>query len=275
MVVEHFLDNSLQSRWQPLLIGSGQLKLANSKLVCSIGPGDAKTYHDAQISDYAGLRRREYPWRPPLNMTVRAHFSHPAEKLRGTAGFGFWNQPFMPGGQGWPRLPRAVWFFFGSPPNNMALAKGVPGYGWKAATFDAMTPGFFGLLPFAPLGFLLMRIPALYERFWPLGQRAIRVSECLLSADLAIPHTYTLIWQMDGVDFSVDGEPVHHAPYAPGGPLGFIAWIDNQYAVVTPQGRFGFGYLPLAEEQWLAIDLIEIKGLVQGAQNPVGEEAVI
>jgi hypothetical protein len=52
---------------------------------------------------------------------------------------------------------------------------------------------------------------------------------------------------------------VHDAPYAPDGPLGFIAWIDNQYAVVTPQGRFGHGLLPLDEPQWLALSQVTME----------------
>lgn len=258
-ISEHFELPTLQPHWQPLLIGSGQLELDASQLICTVGPADERTYHDAQIFDYAKLRRRNYWWRPPLRMTVRAWASHPVEELRGTAGFGFWNQPFMPTGRELPRLPRAVWFFFGSPPNNMALAKDVPGYGWKAATFDALTPGFFALLPLAPLGFLLMRNPAIYQRAWPIAQKAIRVSEKSLPLDITIPHTYELIWRADGVDFSVDGVKVHHAPCAPRGPLGFIAWIDNQYAIVTPQGRFGFGYIPLSGKQSLILDSIKIQ----------------
>ncbi|MBI5930278.1 MAG: hypothetical protein HY862_13290 [Chloroflexi bacterium] len=258
---EHFEHSTLQPHWQPLLIGNGQLKLAASQLICTVGPAAQNAYHDAQIYDYAQLRRRDYLWRPPLKMTVRAWTSHPVEELRGTAGFGFWNQPFMPTGQGLPRLPRAVWFFFGSPPNNMALAKDVPGYGWKAATFDAQTPSFFALLPLAPLGFLLMRKQAIYDRAWPIAQKAIRVSEKLLHVDIATPHTYELIWRQTDVDFWVDGELVHHTPCAPHGPLGFIAWIDNQYAIVTPQGRLGFGFIPMPHAQSLTLDSIEIQPL--------------
>lgn len=51
----------------------------------------------------------------------------------------------------------------------------------------------------------------------------------------------------------MDGALVHRAPCAPRGPLGFVAWVDNQYAVVTPQGRFGFGLLPLAAPQTLRL----------------------
>ena len=48
-------------------------------------------------------------------------------ELRGTAGFGFWNHAFVPGERG-IRLPQALWFFFSSPPGDIALAKNLPGH---------------------------------------------------------------------------------------------------------------------------------------------------
>jgi hypothetical protein len=170
---------------------------------CVLHPASGQTqpYSDAQITDYKGLPRKNYPWIPPLRLTVRAWTSHSAYDLKGTAGFGFWNEPFVPVSGDLPRLPRAVWFFFGSPPNNMALAQGVPGYGWKAATLDASRWQFLALAPFAPLGFLLMRIPALYRWLWPLGQRALGASEALLPVDFIDPHEYTLEWLADRVIF--------------------------------------------------------------------------
>ena len=143
----------------------------------------------------------------------------------------------------------------------MALARSVPGSGWKAATIDASRWRFWLMAPLAPLGFALMRVPVLYRRLWPVGQGAIGVSEALLHTDLAEPHTYELDWLPDSVCFRVDGQPVHAAPTAPRGPLGFIAWIDNQYAVVTPQGRFQFGTLTIHEPQWLALDQVTIRSL--------------
>lgn len=253
---EHLIPNP---PLQPLLIGNGYLNWdGRSTIYCTVGPTDGQSYHDAQIMDYGGLKRHQYAWRPPLRLTVRAWASHAADQLRGTAGFGFWNQPLMPT-QPWPRIPRAIWFFLGAPPNDMALAKGVPGYGWKAATFDAMTARFLMLAPLAPLGFALMNVPQLYRRLWPIGQRAIGVSEALLPTDIREPHTYELLWLPHSAQFFVDGERVHEAPCSPKGPLGFVAWIDNQYAIVTPQGRLGYGYLPVATEQWLALDSISIE----------------
>jgi hypothetical protein len=256
-----FEHGELGPAWKPWTIGTGRLEHDAGQLHCVLGPASDSQYSNAQITDYQGLPRRAFPWHPPLRLTVRAWASHSTSHLRGTAGFGFWNEPFVPVGTGWPRLPRAVWFFFGSHPNNMALAKGVPGWGWKAATLDATRWPFFLLVPLAPLGFLLMRIPALYRRLWPVGQWAIGASETVLPVDLDTPHTYALEWRTDSVDFYVDETHCLHAPHAPSGPLGFIAWMDNQYAVVTPQGRFRFGLLATTEAQWLALDSITIQPL--------------
>jgi hypothetical protein len=241
--------------------GVGRLERQGNAALLKLEGATRATYSDAQLDDYAGLPRREFPWRPPLRMTVRARFSHPAAELKGTAGFGFWNNPIPPGMRGLPRLPCAVWFFFSSPPSNIALARDVPGPGWKTATFEAARPAFLALAPFALPAMLLMRLPALYRVLWPIGQRAIGVSEALLPVELTDWHTYTLEWRPKGVTFFVDSTHVHTAPCAPKGPLGFVTWLDNQYAVITPQGRFGFGFLDVPDEQWLALDFVRVERL--------------
>ena len=143
----------------------------------------------------------------------------------------------------------------------MALAKDVPGFGWKAVTLDARRLAAMALLPFAPVGFLLMRVPALYRRLWPVAQRAIGVAEARLPVDLDAPHTYELDWRARSVTFRVGGQTVLQTRTSPRGPLGFIAWMDNQYAIVTPQGRIRFGVRPVLREQWLALDEIAIEPL--------------
>jgi hypothetical protein len=260
-IADSFDEEGLGPYWKPWTSGVGTLACSDSVVRCTLGAASERQYSDAQITDYHGLPRREFPWRPPLRLTVRAWASHSVQELGGTAGFGFWNEPFVPVGRRLPRLPRAAWFFFASPPNNMALAKDVPGFGWKAATLDAGRLSFWLLTPLAPLGFLLMRIPRLYRPLWPLGQRALGASEALLPVDLVTAHSYTLEWLTDSVIFQVDGQPIHVSPCAPHGPLGFIAWMDNQYAVVTPQGHFKFGLIATTEPQWLALDQVEIEPL--------------
>jgi hypothetical protein len=70
-------------------------------------------------------------------------------------------------------------------------------------------------------------------------------------------HEYTLDWENDSARFYVDDLLVLQVPRPPQGPLGFVAWIDNQYAVVTPRGSLRFGTLGSAS-QWLEIDRLRI-----------------
>jgi len=219
----------------------------------------AQRYSDAQIDDHRGPSRRRMRWRPPLQLTVRARFSHPTGVLRGTAGFGFWNDPFIMAGARWPALPRAIWFFYASPPSDMSLAYGVPGYGWKAATLDATRLQAIALAPLAPIAVLAMRHQALYRRLWPPIEHALGVRETLLPVDMTGWHVYMLEWLPDRAHFYVDGERVLGNAPSPRGPLGFVMWLDNQYMVATPQGRLRWGLLEIGGEQWMEVSQLELK----------------
>ncbi|GCE20699.1 hypothetical protein [Dictyobacter kobayashii] len=229
----------------------------------------AGDYADAQIDDYGKLARAQFPWRPPLRMEVRARASHPAATasteagdmtvLRGTAGFGFWNYPFSVRGDAL-MLPEAVWFFYAAPPSNMALVPGIPGWGWKAQVIHSMRPG--ALLATVPTALAtgwgrLSRNSAPAARWL---QRLSGAQEALVEAELTTWHTYTLEWRAGEARFWVDGIQILRAPHPPTRPLGFVAWLDNQYAVATPQGILRFGATPTAE-QWFAIDHINIQPL--------------
>jgi hypothetical protein len=237
-------------------IGAGHVETVGEGYYLMIPAAHTSFYSDAQVADYQ--RAGDFRHKPPLRLHLKARFEG---ELRGTAGFGFWNHPFMPGARRL-RLPRAVWYFFASSPSNMALALNVSGHGWKAATFDAQRWSFFALLPLALPSFVLMRIPALYRRLWPIGQRAIGVSEALLDSSMLMEeHEYLIDWLPDQVVFQIDGQQVHRAPASPGGPLGFVAWVDNQYAVVTPQGWFAFGFVASTQYQAMHIHSLAIEPL--------------
>jgi hypothetical protein len=244
------------ARWRSLRLGGAGAVVGPHGLRLWLPGAHARSYADAQIDDYAGLARARFPWRPPLRLTVRARASGP---LLGTAGFGFWNNPLAPLG-GLPALPAAVWFFHASPPSDMPLALGVPGHGWKVACIDAARPAALAWAPLALPVALANRIPALERRVWPHIQRSLRISEAPIPP-LGQPwRTHTLEWRRGGARFLIDGACVHETDLAPAGPLGFVAWLDNQWAVVSPRGRFGWGLLD-TPEQWLDLDLVEIEPL--------------
>lgn len=243
-----------RDEWQTTQLGNGLVQHRKNELRLSIPSGSSHHYHDAQVSDYSA-RFLDFHNRPPLRLTVKARAEG---TVRGTAGFGFWNHSFVPGERGF-RIPQALWFFFASPPSDISLAQGLAGHGWKAAVFDARRWRFYALLPLAPLGFLLMRSKTLYRALWPVGQHAIGLCETALDSSLLDDfHSYAIDWLPNATLFSVDGQTVLKTNHAPGEALGFIAWIDNQYAVVTPQGNFGRGLLDVPKPQSLILRDLDI-----------------
>jgi len=157
-------------------------------------------------------------------------------------------------------LPEAIWFFYASPPSNMALVPGIPGWGWKAQVVHSMRPDA-----------LLATIPTALATGWGLltgntrpaarwMQRLSGATEALLTVDLTTWHTYTLEWRSNEAFFWVDGTPVLQVPHPPTRPLGFVAWLDNQYAIATPRGVLRFGSVPTGPE-WFEIDSVDITPL--------------
>ncbi|MGD2176837.1 MAG: hypothetical protein PVG71_03345 [Anaerolineae bacterium] len=220
-------------------------------------------YTNAQIDDYQDLPRRRLPWRPPLNLTVRARFSHPSGDgpmgLSGTAGFGFWNDPFLMTEKRIPTLPRALWFFYASPASDMKLDLSVPGYGWKAATIDALGPVALLLVPLALPAALLMNLRPLYRALWPTLQRVLNVRESVTNVPMTEWLTYVIEWGVEHTTFSINGKPVLESAPSPRGPLGFVMWLDNQYMIVKPWARFRWGLLETPGRQWLEVDRLVIE----------------
>lgn len=277
-------DGKLDARWKQIVPGGGRLEVARSSLRLALPEARQRGYSDAQIDDYSGTGAgsSRFSWRPPLRMEVRARASHPAhptyvatqvspqqglatkqgaqQYLRGTAGFGFWNYPFTLSGTV-IRLPDAIWFFAASPPSNMALVPGMPGWGWKAQVvhahrWQALAAGIptLGAVAWA-------RLSGQEDAAARWVQRVSGAKEASLdTTDLREWHDYTLEWRREEARFWVDGTLVLAVPEPPPGPLGFVAWIDNQYAVATPRGIFYFGTLD-SEPEWLEIDWLRITPL--------------
>jgi hypothetical protein len=260
---------TLDTRWVQTCTGGGALHVANSGLRMSFDAALQGQYTDAQIDDYGRLPRSKFPWKPPVRMEVRARSSLPAATLnstkeqvnvlRGTAGFGFWNYPFSVRGDVL-MLPEAVWFFYASPPSNMALVPGVPGWGWKAQVVHSIRPAaLVSTLPLAVTA-AIGRISGETRPAARWMQRLTGAQETVLDIEMTDWHIYTLDWFPDAATFRVDGKLVLHAPRPPTRPLGFVAWLDNQFAIATPRGDFRFGTLN-SGPQWLEMDSVRIETL--------------
>jgi hypothetical protein len=195
-----------------------------------------------------------------LRLALRARASHPAPP--GTLGFGFWNEPFSVSGAV-AGTPNVIWFFYAAPPSDMALVPGVPGRGWKAATLNTgRLPGLL-VAPAALAAVALTQVPGLGRPVMNLARRFMTAHEApLADVGLDLWHDYELEWRAHEARFRVDGVERLCSPAPPAGPLGLVVWIDNQYAIASLDGRFGFGVTPLSEPQSLEIEALRLETLV-------------
>lgn len=272
-VVSDDFASTLDPRWIRTCPGGGAITVARSVLRLALPGAVPERYSNAQIDDYSAFPRARYPWRPPLRLELRARASLPAHPagsaapadhakqpyLRGTAGFGFWNHPFSPSGDVL-RPPEAVWFFAASPPSNMALVPGIPGWGWKAQIVHAQRWGALAASVPALGAVARARLTGNDRAASRWVQRVSGASEAPLMADLSEWHDYSIEWRTEVARFCVDGAEVLAANSPPRGRLGFVTWIDNQFAIATPRGDFRFGTLE-SGPQWLEIDWLRIMSL--------------
>ncbi len=259
----------IAQEWTQTCIGTGALSVVDSALRMCIPSAQQGQYTDAQIDDYAGRVRSAFPWKPPLRMKVRSRSSHPAATptstsesqniLRGTAGFGFWNYPFSVRGD-ILMLPESIWFFYASPPSNMALVPGVPGWGWKAQVVHSMRAETLAAIVPTALTTVWGRVTGNTQPAVQWMQRLSGASEALLPVEMTEWHTYSLEWRESAATFWVDDTPVLRVARPPTRPLGFVAWLDNQYAIATPRGVLRFGTVS-SGSQWLDVDSIKIETL--------------
>jgi len=253
-VLERFEGGTLP-RWVRFATGHAQLEQLPDTMRFVVDGAGAVGLSDAQIDDYHGLAPRSYPWRPPIRMEVRARMSHPADQLLGTAGFGFWNDPFTQQGMT-TAAPNNVWFFFTSPPSDMRLVAGVPGWGWKAAMLNGGNPPAW----IVRLGALILQLPGVGRMAQRAARTQVRAAECALEGvSLTDWQVYRLHWSAQEARFWVGDREVLRAKNPPTVPLGFVAWMDNQWARFTPAGEFAFGLLDVPQEQWLEVDYVCIE----------------
>lgn len=247
--VEESFAGALDARWRQHAAGAGRLALRDDGLRLTLDTAAAGRLSIAQLDEGA---RPVASWRPPLALFVRARWSHSAADLTGTSGFGFWNDPWGPGGFAVP--PAWVWVAHYSPPSHVALTPAGPGQGARGAVLTAPPVGRLGLA----LGNLALRLPGVGRLAVAAAGRMVQAGDVPLAHDLRAWHEYALLWEEDGVDFWLDGTPVGHVPAAPAGPLGFVAWIDNQWAALRASGTAAGGYLATSAAQWLELAHITI-----------------
>jgi len=249
------------SEFHRLVLGGGLVEPIGPKGYRLTIPSTPKAYADAQLDDTSGLARGEFVWRPPVRLAVRVRASKP--QPIGTLGFGFWNEPFgfalgFGGRIRLPAPPRALWFFYGSPPNDFTFVRGGTGYGWRAMSIDTPPISSLALAPLAASAVLLAPFRFLRRRVVQAVIDRVLASEGTLGTRLDEWHTYSIDWMTHNAVFRVDGQLVLEAAgLRP--PLGLVIWIDNQYAVVSPEKGFAFGTIPTTAEQWLEIQDLSLE----------------
>jgi hypothetical protein len=213
-------------------------------------------YRLAQLDDHGSLSRGDFPWKPPLTLSLQARIS--AEELPGTWGFGLWNDPFsfmlaynklVPR---FPTLPEAAWFFHASPQNYLSIRDDLPAYGFLAATFSSKKVPI-ALLALASPILALTLIPGLAQPVRQSMRWVIQQDTALIHTNVTEWHTYMLEWEPALVRLSLDGTEVLDTSITPRGPMSLVIWVDNQYAALPPDGRFRYGILPNPEPAWMEI----------------------
>lgn len=265
MSINNRFKNGVDAHWTQVATGGGYIKQNRNSLRLGYVSAKKGAYTDAQIDDYTMLSRKDYLWKPPLRMTVKARLSHNStnkpkdiKQLNGTAGFGFWNRPFTMQGN-WFTMPESVWFFYASNHSNMKLSRHSAGHGWKAQVVHGSKISSLLQAPFLAVLIAHRKITGKKTRLSEiLLEKFSGTSEKIVKSDMTQWHTYRIDWLKDGVSFFIDDKKVFQSPLSPTKPLGFVAWIDNAYAIATPDGDISFGRVE-SKEQWLDLDFIKIE----------------
>lgn len=105
---------------------------------------------------------------------------------------------------------------------------------------------------------LATRMPLARKVFLWLAYRTLSMGDRLLEVDMRGWHAYSLHWQREAALFQVDGREVYGVANPPRLPLGFVAWMDNNCASMTPAGGLETGQLSVPHRQCLEIDYIKI-----------------
>jgi hypothetical protein len=254
MIDDRFVKGALPY-WGRFATGHAEIECEAGILRFAANGADEGKLTDAEIGDYRAVPPSRLPWKPPVRLTVRARMSHGADKMYGTAGFGFWNDPFdWLGNVSAP--PSAVWFLFASRQSEMAFAEGAPGNGWKAASLNGGTANRVELA----VGNALFSLPGMTRIVYRLAQTRIHAYELVLEGvELTEWHAYRIEWLAGAADFFVDDVLVLRAMEPPTVPLGFVAWIDNNCASIGSSREFQFSRLGFVQRQWMELGQVQIE----------------
>jgi hypothetical protein len=256
-LVEDTFENGCDPSWVRFAIGHADIEREPGIARLVVHGARSGELSDAEIDDHRTAPRWNLHWTPPLTLTVRARFSHLTGGLYGTAGFGFWNDPFDWAGRV-ESPPNALWFFYASPDSDMAFARGESGSGWKAALLNA---GRADRVTMA-LGNFLFRLPGMSKVIFSAAEKRLGAAEKVLDVKMTDWHEYRLEWKTSEAIFSVDGSEVLKAANPPTLPLGFVAWVDNNATTMGPGKDFDFKRIAVPQRQWMELAYVKINRIL-------------
>lgn len=254
-MIEDTFQKGIAPSWVRFCIGHANIETEHGIARFVVDGAEGGQLSDAEIDDHRTVPRERLAWKPPLRLSVRARMSHRSGELFGTAGFGFWNDPFdWVGNVQAP--PNALWFFYASPQSDMAFVPNVRGNGWKAAMLNA---GRADPVTMA-IGNFVFNLPGMSKLVFAAAQSRINAREKILD-DISLTdwHDYQIDWREHEARFSVDGTEVLTAPNPPRMPLGFVAWVDNNAAVMGPGRDFDFKRIAIGQRQWMELAHVKIE----------------
>jgi hypothetical protein len=239
----------------PRLSRDGRLVKTAGGWQLGIPAGAAGRYRVSQLDDQAGLPRRAYRWRPPLDVSLRARLS--TRSAPGTWGFGLWNDPygfsFGPGERflRLPALPQTAWFFGASPKNYLSFRNDKPANGFFAQALSS--PRHSASLILA--GLALPVAPRTTRR---ILSQIIKEEAADVSSDPSQWHNYRIQWTTAAASFWLDDTLVLESSVSPAPPLGLVVWVDNQHASFDPLGRVSWGMEANPADVWLEVEDLQL-----------------
>jgi hypothetical protein len=258
-LIEDRFISGFHPRWVRFAIGHSDIERAPGIARLIVDGAVEGELSDAEIDDHRTAPRWDLHWSPPLAMTVRARFSHRAGELEGTAGFGFWNDPFDWAGNV-ESPPNAIWFFYASPQSDMAFVRGLRGNGWRAAFLNG---GRADRVTMA-VGNALFRVPGMSKLIFAAAEMKMNAAEYLLDdIDMTRWHEYRLEWRRSEAVFFVDAQERFRSANPPTVPLGFVAWIDNNATTMGPGKDFSFTRISIPHRQWMELAFVRVETIEQ------------
>ena len=157
-----------------------------------------------------------------------------------------------------PSLPNAAWFFHACELNYLSFNDQAPGNGFLTAVYNSPCLPPLLILP-AALGLPLLSLRPISRMVRRIASRLIAYCAACSGLNPTRWRRYEIMIDVDGTRFNIDRRIVFQTTLAPNGALGFVLWIDNQFAAYHPNGSIKAGRRAHHQPAWLDIRELSIE----------------